>query len=115
MITWWNIWPGYFFCIVPWIFSALPEIAGKFNAGGYVRQTLANVYMILLPDEKSFQYRHYFMRSDSVGEYIAVIPMLIALTMLFMLIIYLLGSIAIALNNAVVSKTQTAVSAANKR
>lgn len=115
MITWWNIWPSYLFCLVPWLFSALPGIAGKLNIGGYIRQSLANTFMALLPDERSFQYRHFFMESDGVGEYIAVLPMLIALTVLAMIIVYLIGSLVIAVNNAVVGRTQKAVAAANKR
>lgn len=114
MITWWRIYPAYFFCIIPWIVAVIPNIPTKINVTGLYRQWLANHFMALLPDGKVFAYRQFFINGDFLDEFIAVIPMLITLTIAVMWCVYVVGTMTIYVNNAITKKTQKSIIDANR-
>lgn len=109
MITWWSIYPIYLASIFPFIIAAIPTIPNKIAIGGMFRQWLANKYLILLPDDKVFAYHHFFMEGQTLDEFIAVIPMLVALTALTVWGAFLLGTAIITVHNAVVKRTQKSI------
>jgi len=114
MITWWRMWPIYFIGLFPWVVALLPTIPTKLAIGGLYRQFLANQFLALLPEAKAFTYKQFFVNGDFLDEFIAVIPMLLVLTVAAVWMAYVLGSILITVNNAVVKKTQKSIIEAHK-